>query len=83
MEGALRSGMQPYANRGGDSGVIGYEIGTNSIVVRFRDGWNYEYTYQSAGQGNIEHMQQLAIHGSGLNSFINTHVKKLYARKFR
>ena len=75
--------MERYRNRGGDSGVVAYEIGPDSITVMFSDGSIYLYTYQSAGSANIEHMKRLAIDGEGLNNFINRCVKKSYARKLR
>lgn len=75
--------MENYKNLGGDSNVAAYEIGSDSIKVQFRDGSLYTYTYQSAGQSNIEQMKTLAIAGQGLNSFINRVVKKNYATKSR
>jgi len=73
--------MERYKNLGGDSAVLAYEIGDNSIKVQFRDGSLYLYNYQSAGANNIEHMKELAIAGQGLNSFINRIVRKGYASK--
>ena len=75
--------MERYKNLSGDSGVVAYEIGSNFIRVQFSDGAVYLYNYASAGTDNIEHMKQLARNGQGLNSFINTTVRKAYARKER
>lgn len=75
--------MERYANRGGDSNVVAYEIEQNSIKVQFWDGSIYLYTSQSAGAANLEHMKQLAIAGQGLNSFIGRVVRKGYASKLR
>lgn len=75
--------MERYKNLSGDSGVAAYEIGPDFIRVQFTDGALYLYTYASAGSHNIEQMKQLARKGQGLNSFINTTVRKLYARKER
>lgn len=75
--------MERYKNLGGNSGVVAYEIGSDFIRVQFSDGSIYLYTYASAGSHNIEHMKQLARNGQGLNSFINTIVRKAYARKER
>lgn len=75
--------MQRYANLGGDSNVVAYEIGSDSITVQFGDGSLYLYNYQATGQANVEHMKKLATDGVGLNSFIGTHVRKKYARKMR
>ena len=75
--------MERYKNVGGDSGVTGYEIGSDYIRVQFSDGSVYLYTYASAGSNNIEQMKKLAIAGNGLNSFINRNVRKSYERKER
>lgn len=75
--------MERYRNLGGDSGVSAFELAAGSIVVQFKDGWTYEYTNQSAGNGAIATMHRLAAAGQGLNSFISTTVRKAYARKFR
>lgn len=79
--------MQIYANLSGESNVSCHQIGDDNIVVEFntrgKDGCNtYKYSYRSAGQGNVDHMKSLAVAGLGLNSFINTNVRKLYERKW-
>lgn len=73
--------MEKYKNTSGSSGVDSYRIETESITVRFKDGAMYKWTNQSAGSANIDHMKKLALQGSGLNSFINTSVRKKYASK--
>lgn len=75
--------MELYKNMAGGSGVTAYEIGTDSITVQFRDGAVYLYNTRSAGSNNVVHMKSLAIAGQGLNSFINSVVKKGYASKLR
>jgi hypothetical protein len=75
--------MKSYRDIGGDSGVSAYEYRADWIQVQFKDGSVYEYTSSSAGQGNIDTMKRLADGGDGLNSFINTNVKKRYSRKIR
>lgn len=75
--------MEAYGNLGGNSNVTAYEIGNDWIKVQFRDGAIYTYTYQSAGQVNIEQMKKLAAAGRGLNSFISSDVRKAYASKSR
>lgn len=72
--------MQPYNNSRGGSNIISYEIGNDFIIVQFKDFKKYKYSYQSAGQPYVERMKEFAINGSGLNSFINKYVKKLYER---
>ncbi|MBN8563680.1 MAG: hypothetical protein J0L70_24395 [Leptolyngbya sp. UWPOB_LEPTO1] len=75
--------MERYRDIDGDSGVSAYEIGVDFIRVQFSTGAIYLYTNSSAGSANIEQMKILAAKGNGLNSFINTRVRKLYARKER
>ncbi len=73
--------MKPYGNRGGDSGVAAYEIGSDFIRVQFTTGATYLYTYASCGRANCETMKSLAVQGQGLNAFINTVVRKGYEKK--
>lgn len=73
--------MLRYGNLSGDSGVVAYENGSDSIMVQFADGMAYVYTYASAGRGNVETMKRLAASGRGLSTFIVQNVRKRYARK--
>ncbi|HNP83530.1 MAG TPA: hypothetical protein PKN47_18865 [Nitrospira sp.] len=75
--------MERYKNLSGESGVTGFEIGPDFIRVQFSDGAVYLYNYASTGSRNIEQMKQLAKIGRGLNTFINSTVRKAYARKER
>ncbi len=75
--------MERYKDIDGDSGVTGYEYGADYIRVQFSTGAIYLYTYESAGSHNIERMKTLARSGDGLNAYINTNVRKMYARKER
>ena len=75
--------MEKYSDLGRNSNIYAYEIGSDYINVQFKDGSIYKYTYSSAGTTNIEQMKKLAINGKGLNSFINTSVKKRYSSKIR
>lgn len=75
--------MHPYANAGGDSGVAAFEVAADSITVQFRDGATYLYNYAETGSSHIEQMKQLAVGGSGLNSYINRYVRKSYAARLR
>jgi hypothetical protein len=75
--------MQIYKNLNGNSGVSAYEIGESYIKVQFQDGSIYLYDYVKPGKLDVEAMKQLAIKGSGLNSYIGTHIKKNYSAKLR
>jgi hypothetical protein len=73
--------VERYQDLSGGSGVAAYRIGHDSIVVRFKTGHGYLYTYASTGRSNVERMKLLAARGEGLATFINQHVGKRYARK--
>jgi hypothetical protein len=75
--------VQPYLNLSGNSGVAAYEIEPQGIRVEFIDGPVYLYTYDSAGEENIENMKMLAENGLGLSTFIAQVVKSSYERKER
>ena len=75
--------MEEYKNRGGDSGVISFEISDDSITVQFRDKSLYLYNYIKPGQAVVEHMKALARAGKGLNSYISRTVRKNFYQKLR
>lgn len=71
--------MERYRNWSGTSGIAAYEIGPDFIKVRFRDtSRTYTYSYGHAGRIHVETMKTLAQRGSGLNKYINLHVRHLY-----
>jgi hypothetical protein len=72
--------MQPYFNRSGESGVIAYEVGADSITVRFKDG-TYLYNSDRPGRMHVEQMKRLAMAGRGLATYISKFVRDNYARK--
>jgi hypothetical protein len=73
--------MEKYQNLSGDSGVVAYQIGGDSITVQFEDGGTYVYNYASAGRQNIEQMKRLAKAGKGLSTYIVRNVRKKYASR--
>lgn len=73
--------MQRYANRSGHSGVVAYELGADSITVKFTGGDRYLYTEDSAGAVHIARMRELAESGRGLSTYISQHVRDRYASK--
>ncbi|WP_404655800.1 hypothetical protein [Raoultella ornithinolytica] len=75
--------MQKYANRGGDSGVVGFEITADSITVQFVGGMNYVYDSYRPGAAIVTHLKTLALSGHGLNSYISSVVKSNFSRKYR
>lgn len=75
--------MGQYRNRGGNSGILEYEVGSDYIKVKFSNRWAYTYNYTKVGSANIEIMKQLAQDGKGLNTFISRIVKKRFAKKER
>lgn len=79
--------MTPYKNLSGQSNVMAYQYGTSYITVQFKtkshQGYDtYQYTDVSAGMMRVNDMKDCADLGAGLNSYINQHVRKLYADKW-
>jgi hypothetical protein len=77
---SCKPSVQRYRNLSGDSGVTAYEIGVDYIVVQFRGGRSYRYSHAGAGQCHVERMQELAVAGHGLSTYISQHVHDRYDR---
>ena len=73
--------MQRYQNLSGTSGVVAYELGRDSIAVRFKSGEIYLYNDAKTGRKNIAEMKKLAKSGKGLSTFIARYVHDAYASK--
>lgn len=73
--------MEKYLNRGGNSGVLSFEIGDDYVSVYFKGNSKlYKYSYRSANTYHIEAMKRLALNGSGLNSYIMNNVRDKFER---
>lgn len=75
--------MVPYKNFGWNSGVVGYEIDNDYIIVQFPP-WTctlYTYTYSSAWVTHIENMKKYAIAWKWLHSYISTEKPKYSSKK--
>lgn len=70
--------LQRYANRSGDSGVTRYAVVGGAIVVEFEGGDCYLYDGTRPGPGEVRRMQELAVAGCGLSSYISRHVRGRY-----
>ena len=73
--------MERYKNLDRNSSIFSYEFRAGYIDVAFEDGTVYRYTVASAGSENLNNMKVLATSGRGLNSYINTYVKRGYQSK--
>lgn len=71
--------MKRYRNRGGNSGVKGYEIGNAFIKVHFATGEILVYDYITPGKDHVEKMKILAQAGKGLSTYITRYVKDNFA----
>jgi hypothetical protein len=70
--------MKQYSNISGESRIIGYDEGQDYIIIYFENGSEYTYSYDSAGEQNVEEMKKIADGGAGLNSFINQNCRYNY-----
>ena len=77
------SEMQAYGHGSTEAGIVAFEIHDDSIEIEFEGGWVYEFTYASAGVGNVECMKALARSGHGLSNFVHTNMSGSCASKTR
>lgn len=70
--------MERYSNRSGNSPITHFEIEDERIIVWFKGGKSYSYSYYKAGRNNVETMKSLAKSGSGLSAFITRNVRFNY-----
>jgi hypothetical protein len=75
--------LQPYRDAGGDSGVTGYILGSDFIVVEFTDSKAYLYNTTKPGRRHVAEMKKLATAGKGLATYINQYVREHYAKRLR
>ena len=75
--------MKIYKDIDNDSGVSGYNYGSDYIEVEFKGGSIYLYNYSNPGEQHVEEMKRLADRGDGLNSYIMKYVKNNYYSKIR
>lgn len=75
--------MELYKNMTGKSTIRKYEAGIDYLIVEFEDGTTYKYNMVRPGTKQLNEMIQLARTGSGLDRYINEHVKDNYAVKLR
>jgi hypothetical protein len=68
--------MKCYENRSRTSPIVAYELSENSITIKFMDGSVYLYTYDNAGNANVEQMKKYSGIGHGLNGFLSRFLKK-------
>lgn len=73
--------MKHYGNKTGESPIVGYEIGKNSIVVVYSDGNKYLYTFEIPGKRHVLAMMELAEKGEGLSTYISKYVRENYESK--
>lgn len=63
--------MEAYrSNSGKRSGVIGFEIGEDFILVKFRGSPTYKYSNTYTGTERVERMKELALNQKGLSTYI-------------
>lgn len=50
---------------------MGYSVGADFIMIRFAGGEVYKYSYESAGEQQVEQMKALAEKQKGLSTYIS------------
>ena len=75
--------LRPYGKRSGESGVTGFSIGEDSIIVQFRNGDAYLYDGERPGAVHVARMTLHARAGRGLATYITKYVGSNYAKKVK
>lgn len=70
--------MENYLNRRGNSPITHFQIENEKIIVWFKGGKSYSYSYRKAGKDHVEQMKILAKSGSGLSAYITKNVRFSY-----
>ena len=70
--------MERYSNRRGNSPITHFQIEDERIIVWFKGGKTYSYSYGKAGKSHLEQMKILARSGSGLSAYITQNVRFQY-----
>jgi hypothetical protein len=66
--------MKKYISKSGkQSGVTGYEIGTDHIIIQFNNEPVYKYSYISCGKQTTDTLKELALASKGLGTYISQH----------
>jgi len=73
--------MPKYKNLSRRSNVDEYDHFDDIILVRFKDGSAYFYSYATSGKKRVQRMKQLADAGLGLNGYINRNKDVLHGEK--
>jgi hypothetical protein len=73
--------MKKYYGQSRDTGIEAFEIGTDNIILRFKDGREYLYSYVKPGKEHVEEMKKRAKSGNGLNTYVNQNVREKYEKK--
>ena len=73
--------MEPYGNRSGRSGVVGFELLDDGIVIEFTDGDRYRYGERVPGRAHVANMRRRARMGRGLATYISRFVGDHYEEK--
>jgi len=74
--------MQRYVSKSGKPyGATGFSLEPDAVVVRFKGGHRYRYTYASCGKVHVNAMKRLAVSGKGLSTYVARH-QPHYAERF-
>ncbi|MEM7363405.1 MAG: hypothetical protein AAF525_05240 [Pseudomonadota bacterium] len=73
--------MKPYGSGDRTSGVIAFDYGADYICLRFSEGYDYTYTWDSCSRVHVQNMKALANQGKGLMAYLNRHVSDQFVSR--
>ena len=67
--------MEQYANRNGNSPIPYYQIENYKIVVWFKGGRSFFFSYRKVGRKHVDVMKSLVLNGAELSAYIKKKCK--------
>jgi hypothetical protein len=67
--------MERYSNRRDNSSITHFQIEDERIIVWFKGGKSYSYSYRKANRTHVEQMKILTKSDSGLSAYIMQNVR--------
>lgn len=75
--------VERYAAVSGNTGVAGFEILGEAIILEFQDRRQYLYSHKKPGKKHVEEMKRLARSGKGLTTYVNQYVRENYEKRLK
>tara|TARA_E500000331_G_scaffold167460_1_gene162025 strand:+ start:3221 stop:3943 length:723 start_codon:yes stop_codon:yes gene_type:complete len=73
--------VKPCGSGDHSNGVISYDDGADYFCLRFSEGYDYTYTWESCSRVHVQNMKALANQGKRFMAYLNWHASEQFASK--